>query len=56
MARHAIVDQNGIVVNVIIWEGSSWLPPKNHYVIQDDAVDIGDKYDFNKKTFTKKSS
>ena len=51
--KHAIVDKSGLVVNIILWEGSEWLPPRDHYVIQDDNVNIGDIYDFNKKTFSK---
>lgn len=51
--RHAIVNKDGQVINVIIWEGAEFLPPRNHYVIRDDFVDIGDSYDFNKKIFIK---
>lgn len=43
--RHALVDKNNKVVNVIIWDGSSWLPPKDHYVVRHDNCDVGDTYD-----------
>lgn len=51
--RHAIVDQNNKVVNVVVWQGSEWLPPRNHYVINcvDGRCDIGDTYDPVKKVF-----
>lgn len=47
MARHAIVDKDNKVVNVVIWEGSEWLPPRNHTVVNcaDGKCDIGDTYD-----------
>lgn len=51
--RHAIVDKSGMVVNVVIWEGGEWLPPRDHYVIKNETVDIGDTYHFDKNVFTK---
>lgn len=55
MSRHAIVDKDNKVVNVIIWEGSEFLPPRNHMVIhcKDGNCDIGDLYDQASNTFTK---
>ncbi len=54
MTRHAIVDMDTRkVVNVVIWKGAEWLPPRNHWVVQNDRVDIGDLYDPDKNTFTK---
>ena len=53
MARHALVNKDNKVVNVVIWEGAEWLPPQDHYVIQDDNVDLGDIYDPEKKIFIK---
>ena len=46
MSRHAIVDTNNKVVNVVIWEGHEWLPPRNHLVVHcgDKQCDIGDTY------------
>jgi hypothetical protein len=56
--RHAIVDETGLVVNMIIWEGAEFLPPRNHTVIQLNAtyeangpVGIGDTYDAVHDTF-----
>jgi len=51
--RHAIVDKAGEVVNVVIWEGAEWMPPRDHYVVRDDGCDVGDLYNFDKGTFTK---
>lgn len=46
MTRHAIIDpQTWEVVNVIIWEGAEWLPPRGYMVVQADICDIGDHYD-----------
>lgn len=55
MARHAIVNSENKVVNVIDWEGAEWLPPRNHQVIQSDKADIGDFYDIENKDFIKTS-
>lgn len=49
--RHAIVDLNNIVVNVVIWEGAEWLPPRNHTVVQSDTAGIGDIYIPEKNVF-----
>lgn len=41
--RHAIIDaKTGLVRNVVIWEGASWLPPKDHFVVHDCDGQIGD--------------
>jgi hypothetical protein len=54
--RHAIVNQDTLkVVNVVIWEGAEWLPPKDHLVIQDDWVNTGDVYDPLTGTFSSPS-
>ena len=50
--RYSIVNQEGLVVNVLEWAGAEWLPPRNHYVIASDTAGIGYKYDFNTKQFT----
>ena len=50
--RHAIIDNNTkMVVNVVLWEGKEWLPPRNHLVIQDDNASIGDTWDEINKVF-----
>lgn len=54
MTRHAIVNKDTKkVVNVVIWQGAEWLPPRNHLVIQNDKVDIGDSYDEQTNSFSK---
>lgn len=56
MARHAIIDQQGIIVNIVEWASpqDEWLPPRGHYVIEigDQPLAIDDTYDFVTKTFT----
>jgi rRNA processing protein Gar1 len=51
--KHAIVDQNNVVVNIIVWEGAEWLPPRNHMVIRSDDASIGDIYDPVRNVFLK---
>lgn len=51
MTRHAIVNQDNIVVNVVIWEGAAWLPPHNHTVVRSDLAGIGDRYIPEKNVF-----
>lgn len=54
MARHAIVDnETNRVVNVVIWDGAEWLPPRNSLVIQNDNVGVGDIYDPKTNTFSR---
>lgn len=54
MARHAIVNKDTKkVVNVVVWEGAEWLPPRDHFVVQNDKVDLGDVWDEKTNTFTK---
>lgn len=52
--RHAIVDPKTMeVVNVVIWEGAEWLPPRGHLVIANESVGIGDVYIEEKGVFVK---
>jgi hypothetical protein len=52
MANFAIVDnETKKVVNVVVWEGKEWLPPRNHLVIESDVANIGDIYDVTSQTF-----
>ncbi len=54
MANFAVVEnETKQVVNVIVWEGAEWLPPRNHMVIQSDTANIGDIYNPDTKTFEK---
>jgi hypothetical protein len=53
MKRYALIDTDGIVKNVIIWdEASQWSPPEGHTMVKVDDVmcDIGWKYE--NETFT----
>ncbi len=53
MARYAVVNENGDVVNCIEWDGvSQWAPPKGHIVILSEEANRFDKYDHESKTFT----
>jgi len=49
--RHALVNKDNIVTNVIVWDGAEWLPPKGYWVVQHDSVDIGDVYDKDNNVF-----
>lgn len=60
--KHAIINEQGLVVNMIIWEGAEWLPPRNHTVVHINEayetqagghIGIGDSYDANTDTFTR---
>jgi hypothetical protein len=46
MKRHAVINKNNKVVNVIVWDGvTRWSPPQEHIAIQFDECDIGDTHD-----------
>lgn len=48
MKRHAVVDGNGVVHNVILWDGASaWAPPEGMSVVEAEGVffDIGWKWE-----------
>lgn len=53
MANHAIINKDNIVVNIVIWENSEWLPPRDHIVMDVSKMNchIGDTYDPVKNTF-----
>lgn len=51
MNRHAIINQENKVVNVVIWDGREWIPPRNHMVVRTDTGNIGDIYDPVKNIF-----
>jgi hypothetical protein len=56
MYRHAIVDKNNKVINVVLWDGESQWKPRDpsHQVIRHDNCDMGDIYDPINKVFIKK--
>lgn len=50
MLRHAVINKEGKVVNVVIWDGKTkWQAPEGCITVQNDQVNIGDDYDFQKK-------
>lgn len=52
MANFAVIENaTKTVVNIIVWEGAEWLPPRDHFVIESDYAQIGDTYDENEKIF-----
>ncbi len=53
MSRHAIIDKEGKVRNVVVWEGKEWLPPRDHLVVASEICDIGDIYNESDSTFLK---
>jgi len=42
--RHAIIDQNNKVVNIIIWPSGSFSIPEGYQSIESDIAKIGDIY------------
>ena len=40
--HHALVDQQGIVRNCIVWDGALFVPPKGYHMVQGRAGQIGD--------------
>lgn len=54
MYRYGIVNKNGIVVNVISWDGETqWQPPVECIAVQHDYIDIDDFWDINDKVLIK---
>lgn len=54
--RHGIVNaKTGKVVNIILWEGASFLPPAGHYVVRHDEIDVDDDYDITTTTLNKRN-
>lgn len=51
--KHAIVNSDNVVVNMVIWEGAEWLPPRDHLVVRSDTAGVGDIYDPQTNTFTR---
>lgn len=44
--RYALINKTGNVVNVIeLATNSTWTPPDEYNVVQDDACQIGDTHD-----------
>lgn len=48
MKKYAVIDPNGVVNNMILWdEVSQWAPPEGHSIVKAEEVlcDIGWKYE-----------
>lgn len=55
MHRHGIVNKDGKVVNVVIWDGiNDWRPQEGHIAIRHDEINIDDKWDHEKKELVKR--
>lgn len=45
MDRYAVINADGKVVNIIIWDGlSSWRPPIGHRIEKNHDLNIGDRW------------
>lgn len=45
LQRYAVIDANGNIINVTLWDGvSEWSPPDGCYVVQSDTMLIGGTY------------
>jgi hypothetical protein len=50
--HHAIIDPDtGVVVNVVVWEGNEWQPPRHHYVVHNCDATLGDYWDQDHRCF-----
>lgn len=55
MARYAMVDANGDVVNVVVWNGdeTTWKPPAGvTMVLAEEESEPGGKFDAQSRKFT----
>lgn len=54
MARHAIINNENVVTNVMEWDGvSEWKPPEGFYLIDSEIAASGDIYDRENNVFLK---
>lgn len=45
MGRYAVLDKDGVVVNVVVWDGvTPWNPPDGH-TVQEDVDVVADMKD-----------
>ena len=57
MKTYAVVDESGMVINVIVWDGvSDWHPPARCFAYGSDTACIGDFFDLDTQTFIKPKS
>jgi hypothetical protein len=53
MYKHAVINKDNIVVNIILWDTESkWQPPIGCYLIRSDIACINDLYNKEENTFT----
>lgn len=53
MARKAVIDSDGIVVNVIeLTDGTAWTPPSGCSVVDGDGAALGGSYNSGTEQFT----
>lgn len=54
MLRHGVVNKEGKVVNVIIWDGvTKFNPPDDHVLIRNDEVNINYMWDHEQQVLFK---
>jgi len=51
--KYAIVSADGVVINIIIWKGDSYLPGTGNSLIYNPVASIGDTFDFDTLEFTR---
>jgi hypothetical protein len=45
MNNYAIVDQNGNIINIVLWDGElGWCPPEGCIAVQSDIAMVGGTY------------
>lgn len=53
MKRYAIIDSNGLVDNIILWdEASSWSPPEGMTMVKVEGVVCDLKWKYENEVFT----
>lgn len=54
MPNYAVVDQNNVVANIIVWdEVSAWTPPEGHIMVKADEIPCGIGWTHNNGIFVK---
>lgn len=54
--KYAIINKDNQVVNVIVWVNGAFVAPRDHTVVESDGAKIGDLYNPEDGSFTKKSA
>lgn len=54
MLRHGVVNKEGKVVNVIVWDGvTQFNPPDDHILIRHEEININDMWDHEQQVLFK---